>query len=289
MVFIFERRAAYGWLNEGDMSTRTLAPAPSRRTAVRSRRVRFASKNKTSVWRVWLRANWRSLSTLGATAVVLSLLWGRVDIDHVHQQAERIPGALAFALMVVLPLVGCPATLVNLGAGIRFGIGGGLPLVALAIVIHQLIAFQLVRWRPAMFGPLVDPIRRRLPKGSHGSVAVFSALIPGVPYWMQVYSMPLIGLRLKTVLLYCVPLHTIRSMIALIGGDISDHPSPGWLVGLGVYAVILMSVCFYAGRRIRQKVVKARSRRRARSLSTKPLEQAEANGGLYPIAVGGGK
>ncbi len=221
-------------------------------------------------------------------AVGLSIFWGRIDIDQVHRNAEHVPALLAFALMVLLPLIGCPATLVNLGAGIRFGVAGGLPLVALAIVSHQLIAFQLVRWKPAMFGHLVDPIRKRLPKGSHGSVAVFSALLPGVPYWMQVYSMPLIGLRLKTVLMCCVPLHTIRSLIALIGGDISDHPSTGWLIGLGIYAVILMSVCAYAGHRIRRKVVKSRSRRR--SVSRSAHRQAdELDPGLYAVGAGGGK
>ena len=268
------------------MSTTTASP--SRRTAVRSRRAHLLSKSKARGWRAWLRTNWRSVTTIAVVALGISVAWGRVSIDQVHQQAEQVPALAAFALMVVLPLIGCPATLVNLGAGVRFGIAGGLPLVALAITIHQLIAFQLVRWKPAMFGHLVDPIRRRLPKGSHGSVAVFSALLPGIPYWMQVYSMPLIGLPLKTVLLCCVPLHTIRSMIALIGGDISDHPSAGWLVGLGIYAIILMSVCIYAGRRIRQKVVKARSHRRATSLDASRNQDAAA-AKLCALAVGGGK
>jgi len=228
------------------------------------------------------------LAALAVIAIGLAIAWGRVDIDEVHRQVEQVPAVLAFALMVVLPLVGCPATLVNLGAGVRFGIAGGLPLVALAIILHQLIAFQLVRWKPKVFGPLVDPIRRRLPKGSHGAVAVFSALLPGVPYWMQVYAMPLIGLRLKTILFCCVPLHTIRSLIALIGGDISDHPSAGWLVALAVYAIALMSVCAYAGRQVGRKVAKARSRRRATSFSPSRSRENDHDE-VYAVATGGGK
>lgn len=268
----------------------TTLTASSPRIATRSRRAQFSAKlkSKSRGWRGWMRTNWRSITTIAVVAIGLSVAWGRVDIQQMHQKAEQVPALLAFALMVVLPLVGCPATLVNLGAGVRFGVAGGLPLVALAIVSHQFLAFQLVRWKPALFGHLVDPIQKRLPKGSHGSVAVFSALLPGVPYWMQVYSMPLIGLRLKTVLLCCVPFHTIRSLIALIGGDISDHPSAGWLIGLGIYAVILMSVCAYAGRRIRQQVVKSRSRRRASSLSTSRLHE-NVGPGLCAIGAGGGK
>lgn len=267
------------------MSTTTTSR--SRRTAVRSGRAHLLSKSKAPSWKRWLRTNWRSVTTIAMVALGISVAWGRLSINQVHQQAEQVPALMAFALMVVLPLAGCPATLVNLGAGVRFGIAGGLPLVALAVMIHQLIAFQLVRWKPAMFGHLVDPIRRRLPKGSHGSVAVFSALLPGIPYWMQVYAMPLMGLPLKTVLICCVPLHTIRSMIALIGGDISDHPSAGWLVGLGIYAIILMSVCIYAGRRIRQKVMKARSRRHATSLDASRSQDDDAT--RFAVAFGGGK
>ena len=258
-------------------------PARSRKSISRSRRTSASSKAKG--WRGWMRDNWRSIATIVVVGIGLSLAWGRLDIDRVHQQAEHIPALFAFALMVVLPLVGCPATIVNLGAGVRFGIAGGLPLVALAIFLHQLIAFQLVRRKPAMFGHLVDPIRRRLPKGSHGSVAVFSALLPGVPYWMQVYSMPLIGVPLKTVLLCCVPLHTIRSMIALIGGGVSDHLTAGWLVGLGIYAITLMAVCAYAGRKIRRQLARAHSRRRA--VSSRDAESEAA--AFRPALAGGGK
>jgi uncharacterized membrane protein YdjX (TVP38/TMEM64 family) len=229
-----------------------------------------------------MKSNWRSITTVVIIAVALSLLWGRVDIDEIHRRAESVPGILAFGLMIALPLLGCPATLVNLGAGVRFGIAGGLPLVALAIVLHQIIAFLLVRWKPGMFGHLVDPIRRRLPKGSHASVTVFSALLPGIPYWMQVYAMPLIGVPLRTVLLCAVPLHTARSMIALVGGDISEHLTAGWLVALGAYAVVLMAVCAYAGRRIRRQLKKTRPRKDT------PTE-ATSGTSLRTAMVGGGK
>ena len=43
--------------------------------------------------------------------------------------------------------------------------------------------------RNAVFVHSVNPIRRRLPKGSQGLITVFSALLPGVASWMQIYSM----------------------------------------------------------------------------------------------------
>jgi uncharacterized membrane protein YdjX (TVP38/TMEM64 family) len=260
---------------------------------LRSRHVTVSKRrsprsHKLKGWRGWLRQNWRTLTTIAVVAIALSLAWGRLDIDQVHQQAKHIPAVWAFLLMVALPLLGCPATIVNLAAGIRFGIAGGLPLVAAAIVLHQVIAFFLVRWKPEMFGDLVDPIRRRLPKGSHSAVAVFSALLPGVPYWMQVYSMPLIGVPLKTILCCCAPLHTMRSLIALVGGGISGHLTRGWLIGLGIYSLTLMSVCAYAGRRIRMHVAKSNRRRRSQSVAAKP-DTEEPKAAFHAVAVGGGK
>ena len=257
---------------------RTATATLSRSSKLIARRRRQTSSVARG-WRGWLRGNWRSVTTVIVLAVTLSVFWGRIDLDKIHRQAENVPAGLAFLLMVALPLLGCPATLVNLGAGVRFGVGGGLPLVALAIILHQVIAFQLVRWMPGMFGHLVDPIRRRLPKGSHASVAVFSALLPGIPYWMQVYAMPLMGVPLRTILLCAAPLHIVRSMIALVGGHISGHVTPGWLIGLGVYAVVLMAICAYAGQRIRRHLASTRAHKTRRPATRLSYEAVAASGG----------
>ena len=262
---------------------------PSRADKSGARRPRSAHSAKLKGWRGWARQNWRSLATIAVVAIGLSVAWGRIDLAKVHQQAEHVPAVWAFLLMVALPLLGCPATIVNVGAGIRFGIIGGLPLVAAAIVSHQVIAFFLVRWQPKLFGHLVDPIRKRLPKGSHSAVAVFSALLPGVPYWMQVYSMPLIGVPLRTILLRCVPFHIVRSMIALIGGGISGHLTTGWLIGLGAYSLVLMGMCAYAGRRIRLHLSKTRSRHRVHPGTPKAKPDGETEASFHPVTVGGGK
>jgi uncharacterized membrane protein YdjX (TVP38/TMEM64 family) len=199
----------------------------------------------------WLRTHWIAVTGVVAFAIAVGCLWGRLDLAEVHRRAQSVPVALALVLMVLLPLLGCPVILINLAAGIRFGIAGGLPLVAGAIVLHHTIAFGLAKLMPGLFGKLVAPIRRRLPEGSHGSVTVFATLLPGIPYWMQIYSLPLIGVPLRTLLFCAVPFHIARSLIALVGGDLSEHLTAGRLIGLAIYGIILMSVCAYAGRRIR--------------------------------------
>lgn len=216
--------------------------------------------------RDWLKQNWRTLALIGGLAIGISIFWGRLDVDEVHAWAKRMPAGWAFLLMLVLPLIGCPATLVNLAAGVRFGIAGGLPLVALAITIHQFIAFALVRWMPGMFTKLVRPLRERLPRGSHKAVTMFSALLPGIPYWMQVYSMPMLGIPLRTVLLCAVPFHTMRSLLALVGGGISDHLTPWSIAGLVAYATVLMTACAVAGRRLRKEMANRRRPTRATRL-----------------------
>jgi uncharacterized membrane protein YdjX (TVP38/TMEM64 family) len=220
---------------------------------------------RRTVWGRWLGEHWKTLLIAIILVGVVSVMWGRVDFEAIHANAQRIPAGWAFLLIVVLPLLGCPATVVNVGAGLRFGVGAGLPILLVAIALQQLLAFGIVRLLPGVFTKLVAPIRKRLPQGSHRSVTIFSALLPGVPYWMQIYALPLIGVPLRTALLCSVPLHTVRSLLALVGAGVSDNLTVGWVVGLVVYAVALMLTCAWAGRRLQRQLRGRQSRRGVRA------------------------
>ncbi|WP_438480514.1 hypothetical protein [Oleiharenicola lentus] len=245
-----------------------------KRAATRRRTLKPAALSvarKRTPQKRWFIQHWRALAAVVLVALGVSIFWGRVDFETIHANIKSIPGGWAFLAMVILPLVGCPATVVNIGAGLRFGIAGGLPLVVLAIVLHQFLAFGLVRLMPGVFTKLVAPIRKRLPQASHTSLTIFSALLPGVPYWMQVYALPLIGVPLRTILLCSVPFHTVRSLLALVGAGVSDHLNAWWIAGLVVYAAVLLTACAWAGRRVQQQVAEASRRRRTTSKATREV------------------
>ncbi|WP_221032120.1 VTT domain-containing protein [Actomonas aquatica] len=208
-------------------------------------------------WRERARRFWRdhrnSTLVVALLFIVVPLAWGRVDFERMHDWAEHVNPALLFAALVLLPLVTVPVTPLNILAGIRFGLVGGLTFVAAAIIVQHVLAYFVARVLPGLVRRKLDPLRQRLPRNAHADATVFTSLIPGAPYWAQLYVLPLIGVPLFTYVLLSSGLHTIRSLTAIIAGEISDDPSIGWGIALLVYGTTLAITCVYAGRRMARK------------------------------------
>src|SRR5688500_6382854 len=75
---------------------------------------------------------------IAAGMVALVFAYRMIDIEALHQRAEQVNGALVFGLMTVLPMVGFPVSVTHAVAGVRFGFGPGLALVAASIVLQLL-------------------------------------------------------------------------------------------------------------------------------------------------------
>lgn len=189
---------------------------------------------------------------LGAIA---ALVYSRIDVHELHRQAARMPAGAAFALLAVLPLIGFPASLLHVAAGIRFGAALGLALVALSICLQLLASFAIVKlWRTRFESARwVARVRKRIPKGAHASICVFTVLLPGAPYTGINYVLPLVGVPLRTFLLCCLPLHTLRSTVTVMFGDQSDNLTPGRLAALVAYALVILSVSWWMYRRLRRQ------------------------------------
>ncbi len=185
---------------------------------------------------------------------LLALLSGRIDVAAVHRYAERLNGLTAFALLVVLPLLGFPASVLHVAAGIRFGAGLGLLLVTLSIVLQLLISYALVHLFRRPFARRFSRLRRRIPPGAHASISVFAVLLPGAPFAAVNYTLPLLGVPLRTYLLCCWPLHTLRSTVTVLLGDQTDKLTPTRLMVLGGYALVLMLASWWLYRRVRRQL-----------------------------------
>jgi uncharacterized membrane protein YdjX (TVP38/TMEM64 family) len=182
-------------------------------------------------------------------------LYKQIDVEAVHAQAARLNAVVAFALLVVLPLLGFPASLLHVAAGIRFGAGLGLVLVCASILIQLLASHTLVRlWRPYFErARWVKKVRSRIPEGAHASVTIFTVLLPGAPYAAINYVLPLIGVPLRTFLLCAWPLHTLRSTVTVVFGDQSAHLTAGRLVGLLAYALAILGVSWWTYHRLQSQ------------------------------------
>jgi uncharacterized membrane protein YdjX (TVP38/TMEM64 family) len=193
--------------------------------------------------RLWL--------AVAVIVVGLALLHQQIDIETVRAKAAQLPGWLCFLLLAVLPLLGFPANILHIGAGLRFGVPLGLALVWLSIAIHLLASYGLVRWQRAFFSRRFKKIRQKIPKGGHAPVTVFTMLIPGAPYFAQNYILPLLGVPLRLYLGICLPMHAARSAVAVILGGESHNLTPWRVIAILAYVAAILTASWWALRRLK--------------------------------------
>jgi uncharacterized membrane protein YdjX (TVP38/TMEM64 family) len=186
---------------------------------------------------------------------VAAALYHQIDIEAIHAAAARLNGVVAFAVLVVLPMIGFPASILHVAAGIRFGAPLGLTLVSLSILLQLLASYAIVRlWRPAFErAKWLKKLRARIPEGAHASVTIFTVLLPGAPFTAVNYVLPLIGVPLRTFLLCAWPLHTLRSTVTVAFGDQSAHLTATRLAVLLAYALAILGVSWWMYARLQSK------------------------------------
>ncbi|HEX2853906.1 MAG TPA: hypothetical protein VHO24_11760 [Opitutaceae bacterium] len=199
---------------------------------------------------------WRLIIAAAIVCIGLAVLSRFITIDMVHEQADRLNPFVAFALLTVLPLVGFPVSVLHVVAGIRFGTGLGLALVALSILLQLLASYVLVHGFRRKFSQRLAPVREKIPRGAHGAMCLFTMLIPGVPYFAKNYVLPLLGVPLHTYLIICLPIHVVRSSVAIFLGDKSDELTPGRIVALVVYFSATLFASWWMYRRLRSQMRK---------------------------------
>ncbi len=199
---------------------------------------------------------WRKIATFALVlGGIAALVYSRVDLEAVHERAASFNPFLAFALLAVLPLIGFPASLLHIAAGIRFGAPLGLTLVSLSILFQLLVSYGVVRFWKDRFSRArwVKKVRDRIPEGAHASVCVFTVLLPGAPYAVINYVLPLVGVPLRTFILCAWPLHTLRSTVTVVFGDQSDHLTATRLAVLICYALLILGASWWTYRRLQSQ------------------------------------
>ncbi len=198
--------------------------------------------------------SWRTWAIVVLVIVGGFLLSRAVSIETVHEQADRLNAVVAFILLTLLPLVGFPVIPLHVTAGIRFGTTLGLVLVAISILIQLLASYGLVHWQRKYFAKKFKALREEIPPGAHVSVTLFTLLLPGVPFFAKNYVLPLIGVPLRTYLLWCFPIHVVRSAIGVIFGDESDHLTPARIAAMVGYGLAIIAGSWWAFRRMKAQI-----------------------------------
>jgi uncharacterized membrane protein YdjX (TVP38/TMEM64 family) len=188
--------------------------------------------------------------------VLAALFHRQINVDAIHAFAAEIHGGTAFALLTVLPLVGFPASVLHVAAGIRFEAGLGLALVGASILLQLLASYGLVHAFRAAFArnEWIRRVRQRIPRGAHASLCVFAVMLPGAPYAAINYTLPLVGVPFWTYLLCCLPLHTLRATVTVFLGDQSDKLTGARLGALGIYALVILGASWWTFVRLRTQL-----------------------------------
>jgi uncharacterized membrane protein YdjX (TVP38/TMEM64 family) len=200
------------------------------------------------------RRQWGLLALAFAAIAGVTLLYRIIDVQALHDQAQRMNGPSVFAAMVVLPLLGFPTSVLHAVAGVRFGVGPGLALAVSSIVLQLLISFAVVKMAPSFFERWTAPLRKRLPKTTHTPLTQFVLLLPGTPYFMQLYVLPLCGVPFRTYILWSLPLHGMRSIIGVVFGHESADLTPPKIAGFVVYSIFIGLTCAWSFRRLQRRM-----------------------------------
>ena len=190
-----------------------------------------------------------------AALITIGCLYRQIDLAALHRRAEELNGPGVFLAITLLPLVCFPVSVMHAVAGVRFGLALGIPLVACSILLQLLLSYLLVKLLPNFFSKHFDRLRRRLPHVAHGPLTLFTMLLPGMPYFAQIYVLPLVGVPLRTYLLYSLPITVARSLIGILFGHLSDHLTPLKLSGFAAYTIGITLACAWSFRRL-QKTLK---------------------------------
>lgn len=198
-------------------------------------------------------------ASLAAIAVIsVALLWGRIDPKELHARARELSGPAVMAAITLLPLVGFPVSWLHLVAGVRFGFVGGMVVVAITSVLHHVLGWALVKLLPARLFGRLEPWRERLSGAGHRDATLLCCLLPGMPYTVQLYLMPVIGTPLPLMFGLSAALHTARAVVTILLGDMSDELTPARVAALACYYAVLFSVSAISLRGLRRSLAKNR-------------------------------
>lgn len=202
------------------------------------------------------KAIWKVVAVVAVLAAIAGIVLATTDIDWERFSAmwDRMIAVIAglnpvlvIPMMAILPIFGFPISVVYLVAGARFGpIGGGV-VVLVATTCHMIGTYLV--GRSVLRGPLQRYIERKhkhlpqVPEDEQAAVTVIAALVPGLPYVIRNYLLVLAGVRLKYLLLVCMPIYVVRSYVTIMLGDLGSDPSKMGLAILLTIDVLKIAIC----------------------------------------------
>ncbi|MDX2185828.1 MAG: hypothetical protein SFV32_02750 [Opitutaceae bacterium] len=189
-----------------------------------------------------------------ALACGVFLLWRRLGSIPPEELADKIPASAALSLLAFGPLLAMPVSWLHVLTGLRFGFWPGLAAVAVTTVIHIVGGWLVCRMKPHWVPARLQSWRSRLNGAGGVESVLICTLTPGMPYIVELYVLPAIGVPLRVLASLGTPINTARAVVTLLVGDIASDLSPGRVAILAGYYAILVSVSAYSLHRLRRRM-----------------------------------
>lgn len=191
--------------------------------------------------------------------VVIGIGWlVHAHLDDLSREAlmaygRSLPPAGFIAAFLILPLLGFPISILLFLAGLRFGLGTGMVLVAGGMIFHHFAAYHLAQ------GGFREWVIQRLKRAGYTIptikskhriwfTAVFAA-IHGPPYMVKLYLLALTTIPFR---IYCwvgAPVYIIFGLIPVSAGSAMVHLDAKWIyLFIGISFVLLFGA-YYLQRR----------------------------------------
>lgn len=205
-----------------------------------------------------------SLLAVGILIILAGMigLSEEVDWHALRQSLESMNSGALLALVAVLPVFGFSIGIVYLVVGAVFGGWVGLAVIGGATAVHLLGSHWIAR--SLLRAPMQRFLHRRkyrLPElhaGEEWAVALMTALVPGLPYFVRNYLLALSDIPLRIYFWICWPVFVLRSGLVIFLGDFSGDFSVRRVTILGAVLAAKVGICAYL-------IYRLRERRKARS------------------------
>lgn len=204
----------------------------------------------------------------------LTYFWQTIGLEEMLRRAKQLPAAGVIATISTVPLAGFPVSWLHLIAGVRFGFPEGLFVVAFAGLCHHFLGWSLVKILPRRLFCRFEPWRKKLVGAGHRDAALLCCLMPGMPYSVQLYLLPVMGVPLWLLLCLSVPLHTCRAVVTILLGNYGTDLTPSRIAVMAGYYLLLITVSAFIIRRLKDTLARKSVGTTNRNTATSPPESA---------------
>lgn len=184
-----------------------------------------------------------------AGILILMLSWyspGQLTQENLKQFGAALPTWLFLPAYLILPLLGCPISILLLASGLKYGFGPSVGIAFAGMGFHTFFAWHVAHgFLRRRLEAWLNHTRFDLPIIPERHQIWFTALfvtVPGLPYSLKLYSLALTNLpfvRYMYIVWFC---HVLNSILFIALGAAAGKVDVRLMIGLAVFAVLMVAI-----------------------------------------------